>query len=607
MMRLVWFAALMGLLVLVFTGSSSVIAQDQNEINLANEYYNDGEYEKALELYHRFLNKNAEADFYVYRALDCYLFLEQYEPAREFIGRITKKNKRLPHYEALRGRILEKEGKLDEAQQLWTQIIAGISDLNDFYRMGGLFMSLQKYPFALKTYEQGRLKLRDESLFTSELAYLYQFNGQFDRSTQEYLSMYLKNNNQLGYVKSQILRMVQDNSREAIERSLLAHVQRQSGDANLLDILYEFYLNTENYREALAQARAIDRLNREGGKRLFKLAQTLQNNKEYDLSDQALQAILDAYRDPSVQLEAQLERAKNSELKALDAVPVDTVSIRQAVDNYDQLFSRHGRVPQLAEAMYRKAGLCVFYLNDLTAAAAELAAIEALPMPNLKKADAKLLMGDVLIMQGEYNAAKLKYSEVEEQFTNTQTGAKAKFRQAKLSYFKGDFETSKAFLGILKENTSNDIANDAIRLFLLIQDNTGLDTNTVALQRFAAAQLLIYRKRYDQALALLDSVAYAYPNHELEDDIVWERASILLNSNRIDEALAQLDRILEKHSTGIYADDALFRKAEIYEQVRKDGKAAQDLYFDLLVKFPASLFKVEARKRIRKLRGENIN
>lgn len=601
------FAGLLCLLILGMILPLSLVAQDQNEINLANEYYNDGEYEKALELYQRFLNKNAEADFYVYRALDCYLFLEQYEQAREFIGRITKKNKRLPHYEALRGRILEKEGKLDEAQQLWDQIIASVSDLNDFYRLGGLFMSLQKYPYAQKTYEQGRLRLRDDALFTSELAYLYQFSGQFDRSTQEYLSMYLKNNNQLGYVKSQILRMVQDNSREAIERSLLAQVQRNSSDANLLDILYEFYLNTENYREALAQARSIDRLNREGGRRLFKLAQTLQNNKEYDLSDQALQAIIDSYRDSSIQLEAQLERAKNSELKALDAVPVDTVAIRQAVENYNQLFSRNGRVPVLAEAMYRKASLCVFYLNDLKAAAAELEAIEALPMPNLKKADAKLLMGDVLIMQGEYNAAKLKYAEVEEQFANTQTGAKAKYRQAKLSYFKGDFETAKAFLGVLKENTSNDIANDAIRLFLLIQDNTGLDTSTTALQRFADAQLLIYRKRYDEALALLDSIAYAFPNHELQDDIIWEKANILLNQKKIDETIAQLDRILDKYGSGIYADDALFLKAEIYEQVLRDTKVAQDLYFDLLIKFPASLFKVEARKRIRKLRGENIN
>ena len=180
----------------------------------------------------------------------------------------------------------------------------------------------------------------------------------------------------------------------------------------------------------------------------------------------------------------------------------------------------------------------------------------------------------------------------------------AKFRDARLYYFKGDFENAKANLKILKENTSNDIANDAIRLFLTIQDNTGLDTTTVALEQFAQAQLLIYQKRYEEAMPMLDSILYRFPNHELTDDILWEKAQMALQRNEVEKTLTLLDKILVNFSEGIHADDALFQKAEIYERALKDLEKAQQLYLDLLIKYPASLYKVEARKRVRRLRGE---
>ena len=55
------------------------------------------------------------------------------------------------------------------------------------------------------------------------------------------------------------------------------------------------------------------------------------------------------------------------------------------------------------------------------------------------------------------------------------------------------------------------------------------------------------------------------------------------------------------------ADDALFTRAKLHESKMGDTAKAMELYQDLLVNYPGSLFVVEARKRYRALRGDVLN
>ncbi|MEM8896529.1 MAG: tetratricopeptide repeat protein, partial [Bacteroidota bacterium] len=185
-----------------------------------------------------------------------------------------------------------------------------------------------------------------------------------------------------------------------------------------------------------------------------------------------------------------------------------------------------------------------------------------------------------------------------------QIRALAKYKLAQLSYYKGEFNLSEALLSAIKDNTSNDISNDAIRLNLTILDNTGLDTTTTALEIFANAQLLSYQRKYQESLELLDSLAFEYPNHSLSDEIMWEKVNIFLKQNNIELALQFIDRILESFIYDIYGDDALYTKARIHDYTLNDPENAMKYYLELLTTFPGSLFSVEARKRIRDLRQE---
>jgi len=57
----------------------------------------------------------------------------------------------------------------------------------------------------------------------------------------------------------------------------------------------------------------------------------------------------------------------------------------------------------------------------------------------------------------------------------------------------------------------------------------------------------------------------------------------------------------------ILADNATFQLADLYENILGDTTKAQELYEKVLLEYPGSLFVVEARKRFRRLRGDDIN
>lgn len=577
------------------------------EVELAEQYYNDGEFQNALNLYSKLQKKDPTVRLFNQRIASCYGQLEQYEEGVDFLTKAIRKNSSDHILPFMKADLMRLNGDADGADALENKVI--VNDLKseaEFLEAGGYQYKKGRQKLALATYLQARKTLRDKYAFASEVANLYGQAGEYTLATEEYLIMLEKRLDRVERIKLNVLNLVTDDSKEVIETALLAEVQKNSKDRELRNLIYEFYVLTENFYEAFIQVKSIDRLNSNQGAMVFNFAMTLRNNKEYRLSNKALDYIIEEYSKGSYGDKAYQEKTVNTELVAFETLPLDTNLIREAVNSYDELLTKRGRFPQYFNAMYRKANLQAFYLFDLAGATLELQQMLNLGIPPQSTAKANLLYGDVLLMQKEYNKSKLRYNMVAEAFKEGQIGAGAKFKQGRLSYFKGDFEYSKARLKTIKDNTSNDISNDAIQLFLLIQDNVGLDTTTVALERFAQAQLMVFQRDFDPALELLDSILYAFPNHTLTDDILWEKANIYEQKNNVEKTLSFLDKVINEFPTDIHGDDALYKKAQIYDHTLNDNEEAMKLYIEFLRNYTGSLYIVAVRKRIRELRNEKI-
>ncbi len=573
---------------------------------LAEKYFQDAEYENALNLFEKLQKDEPDNRNYNLRIVDCNYKLSQYADAVSFLEKTVKRNATDFVYPFVLGDAYRLAGEFKKADNIENETInKRLVAENDFSEAGTWLSDQGKYPLAVRVYQQGRKTLKSKYIFGQEIAYLYRKEGEFTLATEEYLAQYYVNPSLLGDIRTNILSLVNDQSREPVEKVMLDAVNKYPKDLGLRGIVFEFYVLTENFYEALVQCKSIDKVNNEDGGRVFQYAQTLRNNKQYKLSNKALDYVIENHEASPYFMRAFQEKAVNGEAEAFESLPVDTTGIREAVNAYDALFAKFGRRPVFFDAMYRKAKLLGFYLFDLDRAMTELELATQQQLKPQELAQVNLLMGDVLLMQKDYNRAKFKYNEVAEAWKEGQIGAEAKYKQGRLSYFKGDFEYSKARLQTIKDNTSNDISNDAIKLFLLIQDNVGMDTSTYAMERFAQAQLMVYQRDFDPALVLLDSIAFAFPSNTLADEILWEKANIYLQQNNIDKALTYLDKIIAEHGKDIYGDDALYTKAKIYDYSYKDKEKAMRLYIDFLKAYSGSLFIVEVRNRIRELRETN--
>ena len=204
--------------------------------------------------------------------------------------------------------------------------------------------------------------------------------------------------------------------------------------------------------------------------------------------------------------------------------------------------------------------------------------------------------------------ATLLYSQVDKAFKTDVLGQEAKFRNAKLSYYQGDFDWAKAQLDVLKAATSDLMANDALSLSLLIGDNSSDgDTLQTTLHMYSRADLLLFQNQYDQALFVLDSIKMKFPSSTLNDDVLFKKAQIMQKMGKNDTAAQYFQEIINLYSNDILADDALFSLAQLNENAFNNKEKAMEMYQELMTKYPSSIFVVEARKKFRSLRGDQIN
>ena len=219
-------------------------------------------------------------------------------------------------------------------------------------------------------------------------------------------------------------------------------------------------------------------------------------------------------------------------------------------------------------------------------------------------AECKLVYADILLLQNEIWDAIIYYSQVDKAFKHDLLGHEAKFRRAKISYYQGDFDWAQAQLDVLKKSTSKLIANNAMELSLLIQDNLNLDTTTVTMEIFSRADLLIYQNKLNEAYITLDSIVIDYQGHSLVDEVLYKQHQIKIVQGKIEDASELLDQIINFFSYDILADDAKFAQAQLQESYFKNTERATELYQDIMTNHQDSFYLSESRKRYRVLRQE---
>ncbi len=362
------------------------------------------------------------------------------------------------------------------------------------------------------------------------------------------------------------------------------------------------------FDKAVLQAQAFERRTRSDGNMMYDLSALCISNKAWVSAEKALQFIIDLGDENPYFFEA---KQKMLEVKFEKVI----ANLQSTADDFDNLALEMRIAVQ--ESQYRAnrfnlvillATLETYYLSDVEKAANRLQKLlNTGGYTPLEYANAKLLLGDVMIVKGEVWEASLLYSQVEKTMKHDTIGYYAKYKNARLYYFLGEFGYAAALLDILRGATSKLIANDAMKLSLLIQDNVDYDSSYVPLELYAKADMLAFSMKYKEALSTLDTILLTQPGHPIIDEAIFKKAKIYTRQKQYDKAVEMYKEILGAHYNDILGDNALMNLARLYENQLNDVDKAKDYYLQLLLDFPGSIFVEEARKHYRILRGDNVN
>ncbi len=181
---------------------------------------------------------------------------------------------------------------------------------------------------------------------------------------------------------------------------------------------------------------------------------------------------------------------------------------------------------------------------------------------------------------------------------------KVLFHLAELDYFTASFDTALVILKGLSIQSSTDLSNDALELRYFIEENIGM--GTTGLRLYAASDLLMRQRKYAEGLEGFRDVVRQFPSALLVDDATMRIGDLQLLLGKLPEAVSTFRSMVNDMSGSILRDKALMRIGEIYEHKLGNSALALEAYEELLKLFPLSLHAEEARRRMRKLRGDAI-
>ncbi|SEF55719.1 Tetratricopeptide repeat-containing protein [Flavobacterium urumqiense] len=577
----------------------SLVCFAQNE-QLAQYYYDKGDFEKAKISYEELLENVPQNTQYFLRTIDCYQQLKQFDVAEKTI------QERLDKYK--QGNLLVELGynfqlqKNDvEAKNFYDQALERIKkNPNEVYGISNSFEKKVLLDYALKSY-QSATELDPNFNFNYQIALLYGQLGNAEMMISTFLNEAYANPQNSIMIQNQLARFMVDegdaNFNETLRKSLIIRAQKNQ-DIFWNRYLSWYYVQQKEFEKAFIQEKAIYKRDPESLSNIVNLGQLAIEEDNQEAAKEILGFVLENTKDLELLIQANsyLMKMKIGKAKEKDFAAINT--------ELQALLKQYEISPFTLSLQLIQAHFVAFNLKKPEDGKAIVKKALELQLDDFDVAQAKMELADILLYEEKFNQALIYYSQIELDLKNDVIAHEASLKSAKTSYFKTDFVWALKQFKELKSANTQLIANDALEYFLLINDNTVADSTQTALKQFAKGDYLLYQNRNQEAEAQFQMILKNYKGQEIEAVTLLRLGRIYEKLGDFTLALSQYQNITDHHSDGIYVDEALFFSAEIYNKQLKLPEKAKPLYEKIIFNHQDSIYFVDARKTFRQLRGD---
>ena len=570
---------------------------------LAKNYYDQGEYEKALRTYKKLIDQNPNNVTYFIGLISSHQQLENFSVAEKLLLERLNTTANAPNLLVELGHNYELQKKEEKAEQYYREALKAIEARPNYaYSIAQSFERYTLLDKAIEAYETG-MRLNPDTNYNIQLARLYGEQGKIEAMFSNYIDLVGQNPSFLPTVRGmfgQFITEDQGNESNIIFRKLLLKKLQEDQDILFNEMLSWLFVQQKEFKKAFLQEKAIFRRSEEN--QLGRIIQLAVMSKEED-PETALE-VLDfiVNEAPSEEIVLQAHQIKLLVQQEI-ADRKEYAAIEKA---YRDLLETYGKGLKTLGLQVDFANFLAFKKEEKEAGIVLLNELLENNLQKFEEAAVKMALADILVLDEKFNQALIYYSQIQKLVENDEMAQNARFKVAKTSYYKGDFKWATTQLDVLKSSTSQLIANDAMELSLLINDNSREDSTQTALKLYAKADLLSFQNKRGEAIEVLNSILENHKAEKIEDEALLKQAQLFETVGDFNKAEENYLAIIEHHKNGILGDNAHFGLAELYLDKLDEPNKAQEFYEKIIFNYADSIYFVDARKKYRELRGDQL-
>lgn len=590
----------LALILLLFIASQMMA---QNEM-LARNYLEQGQYEKALTIFKKLHKKNPNRLEYFMAIVEANQQLENFEEAENLlVKKLNGKRKRPELYVEL-GHTYSLQNKDSLANNQYQKAIGMIDENPNYaYIVGKYFDKYSLLDQAAFTYEKA-MDLDSEIDYNSHLARIYGEQGELEKMFEKYINLILSKpiyRNTAQHNFNLYITEDPNNSANTILKKLLLQKTQKEPNLAYNELLSWLFIQQKEYKKAFTQEKAIyKRMGDEDLSSILELAFIAINDEDYKTAKTIVNYIIEKAHNNQTKLEGKLYLLK------IDLKTATKKEYPKIEAQFESLLEEYGRGKQTYLLQLDYAQFLAFQFQKREEAIALLKKLTKEDLSRFQEARIKMKLADILVLDEKFNQALIYYSQIQKKIKGNVLAQEARFKVAKTSYYKGDFVWSQVQLDVLKKSTTQLIANDAMQLSLIIRDNSLEDSTQTALKKYARADLLTFQKKEKEAISTLKTILTDHKGEKIEDEALLLLGNLYEKTDEYQKAEKSYLDLIEFYKEDILADDAYFRLAKLYETKLQQPQKAKEYYEQIIFNFEDSIYFVEARKKYRMLRGDEI-
>lgn len=579
---------------------TSFVSFAQNE-QLALDYFDKGEYEKAVTLFED-LYETQPSMLHFNKLLECYQELENYDGAFALIKKEDSRTRTTsPKLIIEEGYLYQLTNQQEKADKKYEEALQKIHEnANYAYTVGSAFQEKSLLNWAVKAYEEGQ-KENPELNFDYQLALLSgqmgDLNGMINKLLDYAYEVPGKESLVKNYLTSFLMNDADNIFLNDLKKALILRVQK-TPDIFWNQFLSWFYTQQKDYGKAFVQEKAVYKRNPESLSDIITLGYLAIADEQFENAQSIYEFVLENTTDKNTQYSADYYLTK---IKIETGNKEEYGTIKSHLNSLLEKYE----VSSLTLDLYLLAAhFECFNLNNPNEGINLLNKVLENRLNLRDQSKVKLELADILLYNEKFNQSILNYAQVESNMKNDEMAHEASMKMAKANYYKNDFDWSLKQVKVLKQSASFLIANDALELFLLINDNTAEDSLQMALKAFSRADLKLYQNKKEEALQDFLNILSQYKDDAIEDEAMLKVAGIYTQLKDYEKAASYYQKILDQFPDSVYRDDALFYAAELYRNFLEDDEKAKSLYEKIIFDHQDSIFFTESRRLYRTLRGD---